>query len=501
MGGAAWATRITWGCDAPSVAPETSCLDGAGVAFTLGGMPISWQLVGALLFVAVAVVAYWYVALRDDPEGLLLAALLLAVAFFALPTRVHERYMFPALALAAPLVIRRWPISRSWLTLAVAGAATLAFLLYLVPPDPSADATRSLLRPLVLVVSLAPMVLAWSGGAGLYVLLSASFFANVYWVYTADWSFAEGPVMNPGVGGLPMQRDPFLASTLFSDHGIYAMSGLIVVVLAVLIGWAVANAWQPASASQPAAQPMPAEGSVGGLAGIGSPVADAWQRLIAWLRPDRGDPYLREPRRRLDRLDLALVIGLVLFAFLFRLWRLDTPRSMHFDEVYHGRSATEWLADWQEGWTRDTYEWTHPMLAKYLIAAGIVVADPNKVIAQASTGEPWTRGGGRFSAAGERHFGVGRLRRLAGGLITARSVLGGQVVAEWPVDGEVASLAFDADNDRLLVGLAQARNRADLPDARLPPLERYARSAARRTAHRDRPGRRACRSTCPTSRT
>jgi 4-amino-4-deoxy-L-arabinose transferase-like glycosyltransferase len=39
--------------------------------------------------------------------------------------------------------------------------------------------------------------------------------------------------------------------------------------------------------------------------------------------------------------------------------------------------------------------------------------------------------------------------------VTARSVLGGQVVAEWPVDGEVASLAFDADNGRLLVGLAQ----------------------------------------------
>ena len=107
-----------------------------------------------------------------------------------------------------------------------------------------------------------------------------------------------------------------------------------------------------------------------------------FDRFVAWLQPDPRDPYLREPGRRLDRVDLAVVVGLVLFAFLFRLWRLDTPRSMHFDEVYHARSATEWLTDWQEGWTRDTYEWTHPMLAKYLIAAGIVVADPNKVVAR-----------------------------------------------------------------------------------------------------------------------
>ena len=39
------------------------------------------------------------------------------------------------------------------------------------------------------------------------------------------------------------------------------------------------------------------------------------------------------------------------------------------------RISAEWLSAWQEGWDRDVYEWTHPMLAKYLIAAGIVVAD------------------------------------------------------------------------------------------------------------------------------
>jgi predicted membrane-bound dolichyl-phosphate-mannose-protein mannosyltransferase len=144
---------------------------------------------------------------------------------------------------------------------------------------------------------------------------------------------------------------------------------------------------------------------------------------------------------------------MLLFAFLFRLWRLDTPRSMHFDEVYHARSATEWLSDWQEGWTRDTYEWTHPMLAKYLIAAGIVVADPNKVIAETSTGEPFNA---LAVASQRRQSGIAESIVFggAGQTITARSVLDGQVVSEWQADGPVASLAFDADNERLLVGLA-----------------------------------------------
>ena len=99
------------------------------------------------------------VARRDDMQGLLVGALTMAVAFFALPTRVHERYLFPALALAAPLVGKagRW--------------------------------------------------------AAVYVALSAIFFLNIYWVYSADWSYASPPTMNPGLGGEPFGRDPLLAAT------------------------------------------------------------------------------------------------------------------------------------------------------------------------------------------------------------------------------------------------------------------------------------------------
>jgi len=390
------------GCDAP-IPP--GCASPAGIAFQIGATAISWQLVGTVLFALVALAALWQIARRDDPEGLVVGSLTIAVAFSALPTRVHERYLFPALALAAPMVARSW---------------------------------------------------RW---AALYGVISLSFFANVYWVYTADWSFAAPPVINPGLAGLPMVRDPFLAAFLFNDLGIYLLSAMIVVAL----GWvlvqgqrlvfgAAARAPSPAIEQRAAASVRPEAPAVrepsGGAAST-SPLA----KLAAWLHPDPADPYLREPGRRLDRLDALLLVGLVLFAFVFRLWRLDMPRSMHFDEQYHARSATEWLADWQEGWKRDTYEWTHPPLAKYLIAAGIVLADPNREIGSTPIPSPVSA----VTVAAQR-TAFGRRESIvfaaSGDQLTARDAITGQLVAMWPAPGTVASLAWDENGDRLLVGLA-----------------------------------------------
>ncbi|MGH2456272.1 MAG: phospholipid carrier-dependent glycosyltransferase, partial [Candidatus Limnocylindria bacterium] len=453
---------ITWGCDVPN---PPNCTDGAGVAFVLGSADVTWQLIGTLLFAVAALVALWLVARRDDPVGLLHGSLLLAVAFFAVPTRVHERYLFPALALAAPLVNQAWHVLRGRTSWIAAGlAAATAFLIFVYRPGgalpldalPGAGVGQ---LAVVAVAAAVPLALGLWGGAALYGLLSVSFFANVYWVYTADWSFVEGPPVNPGVNGEPMVRDPFLAATVFSSWGVFAISFMIVVVLGVATWRAARLAWvaPPEPVPEPGREPVttvPVE--------AGAAAAEPWdeggdspfERLRRWLRPDPADPYLREGGRRLDRLDLALVIGLVLLAFAFRLWRLDTPRSMHFDEVYHARSATEWLADWQEGWTRDTYEWTHPMLAKYLIAAGIVVADPNRAVgtveleapASSIAVAPQRSAFNRpesilFASSGDR-------------TITARALPSGDLLASWEASAAVTSLAYDEDRERLLVGAA-----------------------------------------------
>jgi dolichyl-phosphate-mannose--protein O-mannosyl transferase len=370
---------------------------------TIGLLGLTWQQVGIALFAVVALVALWQVARRDDLRGILVAALLLAIAFFVVPTRVHERYLFPALALAAPLVLRSW----NW--------------------------------------------------KALYAGLSLAFFANVYWVYTEDWSFAGPRVTNPGADGLPMPQDPLLGATLFTDGGIYLLGLLSVVILGAAAWASVRLALRRREADAPSAEPEP-EGERASAHAPQKPPAPApstpmpW--WLAWLRPDPHDPYLHERPRRLDRRDAVLILGLVLFAFVFRLWRLDLPRSMHFDEVYHARSAAEWLADWQHGWHRDVYEWTHPMLAKYLIAAGIVAADPNKVV-----GETEVDAAPQAIAVAPARASEARDRSVvfsadASGQITARDVESDEPIATWNAGGPVAALGYDDDGDRLLVGRA-----------------------------------------------
>jgi hypothetical protein len=61
---------------------------------------------------------------------------------------------------------------------------------------------------------------------------------------------------------------------------------------------------------------------------------------------------------------------------------------MYFDEVYHARTATEFLQDWRYGINHDIYEWTHPPAAKYAIAAGIVLFSDDQVKATGNLGVP-----------------------------------------------------------------------------------------------------------------
>ena len=51
--------------------------------------------------------------------------------------------------------------------------------------------------------------------------------------------------------------------------------------------------------------------------------------------------------------------------------RVGEPSRFQFDEVYHVRTATEFLQDWRYGEPHAIYEYTHPHLAKYAIAVGI----------------------------------------------------------------------------------------------------------------------------------
>jgi hypothetical protein len=61
-----------------------------------------YVVLGGLLFLAGIAGSLLPLRWRQDLPTLLAVGLMLAFAFYFLPTRVHERYLFPALALAAP---------------------------------------------------------------------------------------------------------------------------------------------------------------------------------------------------------------------------------------------------------------------------------------------------------------------------------------------------------------------------------------------------------------
>ena len=73
---------------------------------------------------------------------------------------------------------------------------------------------------------------------------------------------------------------------------------------------------------------------------------------------------------------------------VLRTFGSSEPYQMHFDEVYHARTATEFLQDWRYGLPHDIYEWTHPHLAKYAMAVGLVLWGEDDVAATSELGVP-----------------------------------------------------------------------------------------------------------------
>lgn len=71
------------------------------------------------------------------------------------------------------------------------------------------------------------------------------------------------------------------------------------------------------------------------------------------------------PTQLWETRDKLWLVGIVGGYFALGLWRLGLPNEQIFDEVYHARTANEYLQG------ISPYEWTHPPLAKLLIAVGI----------------------------------------------------------------------------------------------------------------------------------
>jgi hypothetical protein len=443
-------------------------LVGAGGNPSLAASPLTWSddtlpLLGPLPGVAVGAALLvggflWGTvrgALRDDRWTLIAALAFLAIAFFVLPTRVHERYIFPAIALLPLLaaVSRRWALA----LLLVSVGAFVNLHAILTVPLYGTDNVSGL--PLGELFRTSPLV-----------VLSAVLQAVVgLW---AAWQ------LRPSLRTSP---DAF-------DRAAEGPSGDATAPVTGALAWPAAGAaWSPpgattgspagGSAMHPGASISSGPGWIRGP-GVIDWLVESWTRSP--LRADRSASLAREGRGRLDRFDLLAVTGLVLLALLVRGFRLEQPVDMYFDEVYHARTATEFLQDWEYGLRHDIYEFTHPHLAKYAMAWGIRLAGGNEVVGTQELGGPV------LDAVLERRWGGGsegpasggdRLYTATGSSLRVYDLGTHELLAELPI--AATALALDETAHELFVADARGRllrlQTSDLgrPDAAEPVPEPF----------------------------
>jgi hypothetical protein len=371
---------------------DLACPDGA----MSGAFPA--VVIGAVLFLIAAIIVCSIVARRPDRLTMTIGLAVLAMAFFVLPTRVHERYLFPLAAVAAiPAAASiRWRLG--YVLSALATFANMYVVLTTYYPgclSPGADPN-----------SCNPQIQDWIGlgdemaapwGIAIAAAIQAAVLAWTFFQLREDavegladrvatsghrdepepddeWDLVDRPADEawppPPSGGLPERRPS--------------------------PGWAFgSSAASTFAATGAASRPSPAAMATQ-LAGGDALVLPAWTAPqeapalgpIAWFRARLADSPVRADRSRelnherggrLDRLDVWFLALLAISLLTVRMWRLDEPYQMHFDEVYHPRTATEFLQDWRYGLPVQIYEWTHPHLAKYAMALGIVAFGEDRV--------------------------------------------------------------------------------------------------------------------------
>jgi Gpi18-like mannosyltransferase len=112
--------------------------------------------VGATLLVIGLLAATIPLWRRQDLPALLVAGTLVVFAFYFLPTRAHERYLFPAMALLAPFAVVSLRSLVAYLVLSAAFAASLLYALTYINaaavPEPLLEVLRA--GPSVWVIGL-----------------------------------------------------------------------------------------------------------------------------------------------------------------------------------------------------------------------------------------------------------------------------------------------------------------------------------------------------------
>ena len=107
----------------------------SGFAFNPWGMVFGfnkddggWFIVGTALELAAIGGSLWLLRWRRDLVGLLVVGSLIALTLYFVPTRAHERYLYGAIALLAPLAVLEPRLRRAFVALSATFFVTLAYV-------------------------------------------------------------------------------------------------------------------------------------------------------------------------------------------------------------------------------------------------------------------------------------------------------------------------------------------------------------------------------------
>jgi len=231
----------------------------------------------------------------DEPKydrnavSIIFASTLILLAFFFLPTRMHERYLFVGL---------------SFLGLATA----LNFKL-----------------------------------KNFYYLLSGTFLINLLYEFPGDKTNIGAP-----------QFFTTLANWLKNGHmisddfGIFTFTPIILLNLALfIIIIVVLNKKE--------------------LLNVDNEAIEAYENKTKQTTVETKKSFFVPAIQKFDSIDLIIILILTLFSTLIRIFYLQYPEEMTFDEVYHARAAGEYLRGLHP------FEWVHPPLAKLIISVGVSI--------------------------------------------------------------------------------------------------------------------------------
>ena len=99
-----------------------------GMVFGFGTDDAGWALLGTALAAAGIAASLWQLRRRQDLIGLLGVSVLIGLVIYFLPTRVHERYLFGAIAFLAPLAAMDRRLVWPFVALSAAAFLTVAYV-------------------------------------------------------------------------------------------------------------------------------------------------------------------------------------------------------------------------------------------------------------------------------------------------------------------------------------------------------------------------------------